>query len=466
VLPEDTLTSGVFGLLTVLPPACLAAWLRHARNIDGAHLDVPGVDRINAAFWPQLLAQGGGTCEPDALLALRSRDSTVLVLVEVKYHSDMSGWPSPEEEPTIGSQLGREWLALLATPRNQVPGPPATPDRRVLVYISPAAVVPTDTFRVVAEELEKKTGGAGPFLANTYWLSWFTLAGLVSDWLAEASALDHERVALERVLDQLRVRRLVAFEGLPPPRKIEPVPWSYKRAVSSYAPHAPPKQPPVAWAYDESRARRMIMNDASTTPWQALFDEYQRVVKGAGELLRDADRLMAQRGFDSANPQNTAGSEGTLHMEAPEKWVAGWFVRFYRSERRPTESPYVAVFLHDRGGNDDFDIKGERLREPLVIAGVIRSATNSSCTCNFWHAKYWFWNDGTPDGPVVTCDIKDRKKDGQASHEAFGVRLERIGGLCETPSSRKSWRARALTASRCACAGAIRRTICGKPNSA
>jgi hypothetical protein len=173
------------------------------------------------------------------------------------------------------------------------------------------------------------------------------------------------------------------------------------------------------------------MSEPGITQWQALFDEYHRVVRGTGEVLRDADRLMAQRGYASANPQNTAGSEGSLHMDAPEKWAVGWFVRFYRCDATPGVFPYVAVFLHDRGGSEDFPLKGTRLREPLVVAGVIRSATATPCTWHYWHAKRWFWADGEADGPVVIKRFDAGNKDGQAGYDSFGVRLEGINGLAE-----------------------------------
>jgi hypothetical protein len=143
------------------------------------------------------------------------------------------------------------------------------------------------------------------------------------------------------------------------------------------------------------------MMEENPTPWLLLFDEYHRVVKASGEMLRDADRLLAQRGFTSAMPQNTAGTEGSLHMDAPDRWVPGWYVRFYERDRHPGLFAYVAVFLHDRGGTEDFVAKG-RLTEPLVVAGVVRSVDDKPCKFYYWNAKWWFWEGGEPDGPPVT----------------------------------------------------------------
>lgn len=424
---EDTLTSGAFGLLTVLPPACLARWLRQARRLDGSQLDVPGPDRVDARFWPQCQDASGGTCEPDVLLTISDARGMSGILVEVKYRSDMSGWPSVAEDPGVRSQLGREWFALQATSTSEFPGVPTILDRRILLYVTAGATVPRETLRIVAAELEQKTGDSAPFFANTYWLSWFSLANAVRDSLGEPDVRDHEKVALSRLIDLLRARRLLAFEGLPPPRTLTQVQWSYAHGGANQT-HALPVTTPVPGSTVE--VGRSEMSEATVTVWQALFDEYHRVVKGAGEILRDADRLMAQRGYKSANPQNTAGAEGSLHMDSPEKWVGGWFVRFYKSDAQPACFPYVAVFLHDRGGNDDFVGKG-RLSEPLVIGGVIRSASDTPCGWSYWNAKSWFWSGGTPDGPPVVSPARAGNKEGQASNDSFAVRIERLHGLAD-----------------------------------
>lgn len=170
------------------------------------------------------------------------------------------------------------------------------------------------------------------------------------------------------------------------------------------------------------------MNEPERTPWMELFDEYQRVVVGAGALLRDADRLMAQRGYRTAHAQNTAGTESSFHMEQPERWTPSWFARFYRSDARPAVVPYVAVFLHDRRGAEDYDLK----KEPLVVAGVILSATEQICPWYYWQCKWWFWTEGhQPDGPPVKQAFEPGSKEGQASNESFAIRLERVQGLAD-----------------------------------
>lgn len=172
------------------------------------------------------------------------------------------------------------------------------------------------------------------------------------------------------------------------------------------------------------------MSETGTTPWQALFDEYLRIVRGAGEILRDADRLMAQGGYVSAHTQSTVGTEQSLHTDAPEKWTTGWFVRFYKLETNPKVFPYVAVFLHDRAGTEDFVQNRGRLREPLVVAGVIRVLAGQYAV-TYWHAKHWFWNADEADGPPVANIFLAGSKENEVKNESFAVRLERIKGLAE-----------------------------------
>lgn len=174
----------------------------------------------------------------------------------------------------------------------------------------------------------------------------------------------------------------------------------------------------------------MSESEITPTPWVDLFDEVHRIVVGAGDLLRDADRLMVKRGYESAHSQNTVGTETSYHMEQPNKWIAGWFARFYRKKSLPHSIPYVAVFLHDRGGTEDYPGDGERLSEPLIVGGVIRSATDQECAWSYWHSKSWFWHrNGGEATATVVYGPDDRN--GQASNTSFAVPLEHVRGLDE-----------------------------------
>jgi hypothetical protein len=251
---EDTLTSGAFGLLTVLPAErCLAPWLRRARRLDGTQLEVPEpVEYTEATFWPWIGGEGTGGCEPDALLALFARNAPVLgLLVEVKYKSGISGWPTdPIADPEVRGQLGKEWMALASLADHHFPGQPKEVPNRALVYVTPSATFPRDAFRALAAELEEKRRQGVAFLANGYWLSWFSLAEVVGEVLGREGIGHVERVALVRLLALLETRRLVAFAGMHPPKAGLPVSWKY--ASSPTYDTAPPSPCAVAWNYSTS----------------------------------------------------------------------------------------------------------------------------------------------------------------------------------------------------------------------
>jgi hypothetical protein len=224
-LREDTLTSGAFGILTTLPASYLAEWFGWARRADREALVVPTPVLVDATFWPQLVESNGGICEPDALLTFEDQSGRKLgVLVEVKYKSGMSGWPTPVTDVDVRGQLGREWLALRQNghvfPRQPV-------DETALVYVTTDATFPGETFNSVAAELHEKQGEGDQFRAGAYWVSWFTLSNLVRGAL-DGQPLSHtERVGLARLHDLLAARRLCAFSGLARPTMTTPVPWRY-----------------------------------------------------------------------------------------------------------------------------------------------------------------------------------------------------------------------------------------------
>lgn len=252
---EDTLTSGAFGLLTVLPPSHLHDWFAHARRLDGARLQMPPPISIDATFWPQLEDAGGKTCEPDALLTFTGiTGERVGLLVEVKYKSDMSGWPTPVDDGQIRGQLGREWTALQIGAHAF----PHRPDLRVLVYVTPAAKFPRATFEVVASELRSKTGDDSQFREGAYWVSWFALADVVREAL-DGPLAHVERTGLLRVHELLQARRLCAFSGMAAPAPQTAVPWSYTSTSPRRTAYPADVAPILAipWSYATgSEARR------------------------------------------------------------------------------------------------------------------------------------------------------------------------------------------------------------------
>ncbi len=248
---EDTLTGGVFDLLTVLPSGCLCGWLAKARRADGRWLTLATEAIVDGDFWPDLEERGGGTCQPDALVTLTSTRETLGLLVEVKYKSEMSGWPTPTEDPEVRSQLGREWMVLQALEPHRLPGQPLRLDRRVLIYVTVDAVLPHATFDVVAKELARKgtDADADAFLASAYWLSWFCLSDVVSTALGQPALAHESRTGLSRLHDLLAARRLCAFSGLSAPTWSGTVPWAYD-SRRPYAVFGPPAHR-VAWSYSK-----------------------------------------------------------------------------------------------------------------------------------------------------------------------------------------------------------------------
>jgi hypothetical protein len=83
---------------------------------------VDDAGRVAAAFWPRFQDASDADCEPDVLLAVHADTAVLGVLVEVKYKSDMSGWPSADEDPNVRSQLGREWFVLHEVTAAEFPG--------------------------------------------------------------------------------------------------------------------------------------------------------------------------------------------------------------------------------------------------------------------------------------------------------------------------------------------------------
>lgn len=107
---EDILTSTAFGVLFAAGAwGVLIEWLKRARSV-GRHvqLDVVVSDSQMYWFWPDL-----DGAEPDLVIRIGS----LLLIVEVKYHSGKSGKDSSTaaagaaERPDVKDQLVREWRA-------------------------------------------------------------------------------------------------------------------------------------------------------------------------------------------------------------------------------------------------------------------------------------------------------------------------------------------------------------------
>lgn len=222
---EDALTGAAFNLLTLLPPeGGLLPWLNLAQDSDGVGVGLPAVGRVESAFWPLWKDGSGRDCEPDVVLSIQTEDACTAVLIEVKYLSGLSGWPTPPEGGEVRGQLGREWEALDAVSGHELPGAPATISRRVIIFVTTDTQIPKETLDLSVAEIQAKMSGAK---ANIFWLSWFALADVVEARLHEEGVSSWELLGLARLLALLESRRLVVFSGIDTP--IPPsVPWSYQ----------------------------------------------------------------------------------------------------------------------------------------------------------------------------------------------------------------------------------------------
>jgi hypothetical protein len=251
---EDTLTGSAFGILTLLPPErALIPWFERAVRMDGAPLDLPrGVHRHDARFWPSL--GQGGACQPDVLFSFSGSGSEVGIIVEVKFRSDMSGWPtSAEDDPEVRAQLGREWLTLQHLAPRLFPGSPATLDRRILLYVTAGTTFPRSTFDVVAQELASKSGSASEFLTSAYWLSWFSLADVLSALAPGAPPL--QTIAIHRLLELMSARRLRGFNSISRPRRPVRVSWAYVNNRKTYA-ERPRARRAITWNYSSKGKKK------------------------------------------------------------------------------------------------------------------------------------------------------------------------------------------------------------------
>lgn len=158
--------------------------------------------------------------------------------------------------------------------------------------------------------------------------------------------------------------------------------------------------------------------------WIVLFDEVNRVLMSVGALFEDCDRLLDQHGVAPAHGQrNRIERENRHNMDQPWGWYPGWFARQY-TDGKNDGVLYIAVFLHDCGGKEDYRVKTCRLEEPVVTAGVLQY--KKGCRWNHWHCKTWFWNnDGELGGEPVRSRLSGPKGyDGHAL--SFALKLESL----------------------------------------
>ena len=216
---EDVLTSYAFGVLESFEPAhYLLPWLAKAQRPDGQRLSLHGL-RTTFAFWPSL-ELSESTVEPDLLISLHDEGAaTTLILIEAKFRSGPSGWPTGPDVAEVTGQLGRQWLALGALPLHLVPGEPDSVQRRVLVYLTADLARPDSVLTAMAEEVRKAGGDSARFSENLYWLGWRELAPVLR-------SPPDPPLFIRRLADLLVARELSPFSGCAPPAHLG-VDWRY-----------------------------------------------------------------------------------------------------------------------------------------------------------------------------------------------------------------------------------------------
>lgn len=231
---EDVLTSHVFGVLEALDPEdLLLPWLRKATRLDGSPLTIPPCDSAFFWFWPSLESEASTLrVEPDVFITLKGPPGVAtLILVEAKFRSVPSGWPTGPEYKDVTGQLGQEWIVLSELPPSAAPRSPKSVGRRILLYVTADLGRPAEVMRQMADELDKAGVDPTCLRENLYWLGWRDLS-LIIDRRAGENTL------IQRLRELLEHRHLSVFGGCQPPPGTSAIPWAY-RGRKAYSLDAP-----------------------------------------------------------------------------------------------------------------------------------------------------------------------------------------------------------------------------------
>ena len=127
----------------------------------------------------------------------------------------------------------------------------------------------------------------------------------------------------------------------------------------------------------------------STT--KAMFDCLALLYKQGGLLLMDADRLMAEQGWE---PTSTSGPmELSSSLNSPQRWYARWAARFYVPvEAQDEEAAVDRILFVSIHFASDYDTEVD---EPIVAAGRLMytepmSLETAKKSYAYWMCKYWF----------------------------------------------------------------------------
>lgn len=125
------------------------------------------------------------------------------------------------------------------------------------------------------------------------------------------------------------------------------------------------------------------------------------------DLLMAADELMTADGWELATSQNIAYAEPSTSPLKPKQWFLNEAFRFYRKADEPRIYTMISILL------DGYSEGGYELKEPLITAGWLQRASDSSPSLigseTLWYRRaHGYAPLGTSYGSVVT--LESRKK--------------------------------------------------------
>ncbi len=204
------LSSGMFGCLRYLPPEKgIIPFLQTACSLSGNRLKtVTSVRAVHYVFWPSLHAAIRVACEPDVVIGLETEEGMHIVVVEAKYHSDVS---SREDEGLLpNNQLARELDQLAAIRDTTALGWPARMEvvSHALLFITKDTKIPADVMSAACSEFYRKRKTR----PDIFWTSWRFLPSILESNLATESVPEHQAV-MDDMLRLLQRKWLIMFGG-------------------------------------------------------------------------------------------------------------------------------------------------------------------------------------------------------------------------------------------------------------
>jgi len=205
---EDLLTSDVFTACKYLKPqTLLVPFLNQSFGLKNTKftnlLNVPVVS-AEYHFWPRL-----NRSEPDVLISLMLESGKyIVVIIEAKYFSSLSGDSPTEENLTIATapkgQLAREYLDLLES-ASFLCIPSKKVSSYVLIYLTAHRMIPEDSMRDSYQEIRHFNVPT----INLFWTNWFALIPIIKS----LSSQDQESLIIEDLHLLLKRKRFVHYAG-------------------------------------------------------------------------------------------------------------------------------------------------------------------------------------------------------------------------------------------------------------